>query len=136
MATVKCEYSVANHGHHAVHLSPELTPLALGGLQPLTNMCHVPYPSAPGNWHSILYFCGFNIFSYLCPPVWGHDPCLIHHCASVPGTELSTGAQQIFVVTSNRINKSLGDKIKHWVTCTFIPFNFLLFVISLSITQD
>ena len=136
MATFKCEYSVANHGHHAVRLSPELIPLALGSLQPLTNMCHVPHPSAPGNWRSILYFYGSNIFSYLCPPVWGHDPCLIHCCASVPGAELSTGAQQIFVVTSNRINKSPGDKIKHWVTCTFIPFNFLLFVISLSITQD
>lgn len=43
-------------------------------LQPLTNMCRVPHPSAPGNWHSILYFYGFNILSYLCPPVWGHNP--------------------------------------------------------------
>ena len=98
---------------------------------------HVPCPPPLSPWQlAFNYFYGFNIFSYLCPPVWGHDPCLIHHCVSVAGTELSTRAQQIFVVTSNRINKSPGDKIKHWVAYTFIPFNFLLFVISLSITQD
>lgn len=48
-----------------------------------------------------------------------------------PGTEPALGAQQIVLATSNRINTSPGDKIKHldYIRISF-PFNFLLFVVS------
>lgn len=135
MATFKCEIQCCQPSSPCCRFVPRTYSSCTGKFATFDQ--HVPCPPPLSPWQlAFNYFYGFNIFSYLCPTVWGHDPSLIHHCASVPGTELSTGAQQIFVVTSNRINKSPGDKIKHWVTYTFIPFNFLLFVISLSITQD
>lgn len=112
--------------------SPEVIQLFLEICSLWPTCPHFPHHSAPGNHHSALCFYEFDIFyfSYLCSQVTeGMILVLVIIVPLMPVTKPCTGAQRIFAVTSNRINKSPRDEIKHLGSS--FPFNFLLFVVSI-----
>ena len=82
MATFKCEIQCCQPSSPCCRFVPRTYSSCTGKFATFDQ--HVPCPPPLSPWQlAFNYFYGFNIFSYLCPTVWEHDPSLIHHCASV-----------------------------------------------------